>query len=89
MLWASIELPAILGICVPVGGVFLTCMVIGVADAWRKAKVAEYRAVLVQNMIDKGFSADEIERVVKANDGGRDQMNCKLHKNREPDHSHS
>ena len=89
MLFAATELTSVLGICVPIGGAFLTWMVVGVADSWRKAKVAEYRAVLVQNMIDKGFTPDEIERVLKANDTARDKMACKVRRARESEHAHS
>jgi hypothetical protein len=39
--------------------------------------VSEHRAVLVQNMIDKGFSPGEIERVMAATDAGRGKMSCK------------
>jgi hypothetical protein len=83
MLFASTDITGIVAICVPVGGAFLTWMVVGVADAWRKAKVAEYRAVLVQNMIDKEFGPEEIERVLKANDSAREKMSCKVRKRKE------
>jgi hypothetical protein len=86
MPFADINVIPVVAICVPVGGAFLTWMVVGVADAWRKAKVAEFRAVLVQNMVDKGFSPDDIERVLKADDGGRDKMSCKHGRTRDRRH---
>ena len=85
MLFASMDVTGIVAICVPVGGAFLTWMVVGVADAWRKAKVAEYRAVLVQNMIDKGFAPDEIERVLGASDSDGDKPVGKLRRPNDPE----
>lgn len=82
-MFASLDVTGIVAICVPVGGAFLTWMVVSIADNWRKAKVAEYRAVLVQNMIDKGFTPEEIERVLKANDSAREKMSCKMRKRKE------
>jgi hypothetical protein len=42
----------------------------GVTDTimsnWRKAKIAEQDAVLKQNMIERGFTADEIEQVLNS-----------------------
>jgi hypothetical protein len=35
-----------------------------VASNWRKARIAEQEAVLKREMIERGFSADEIERVI-------------------------
>lgn len=37
-----------------------------IADQWRRARVAAYNARLKQMMIERGMSADEIERVIKA-----------------------
>ncbi len=33
---------------------------------WRKTRVAEQQAVLKKTMLDKGFSAEEIVRVIEA-----------------------
>jgi uncharacterized membrane protein len=77
MLFAETEVIKILGICVPIGGAFVTWMVVSFVENWRKAKVSEHRAVLVQNMIDKGFSPGEIERVMVAADAGRGKASCK------------
>ena len=46
------------------GAVYWT--VDAVANHWRKVKVAEFAATLKQQMIEKGFSADEIAQVVGA-----------------------
>lgn len=88
MLFAETNLTQIVAICVPVGGAFVTWMITSVAAEWRKAKVAEYRAILIQGMVDKGFSPGEVERVLKAADAGRDRMSCKSRlRDAEPAHS--
>ena len=43
-----------------------------IAHQWRKARVAAYNARLKQLMIERGMSADEIERVIHS-DGRRDR----------------
>lgn len=60
------ELPAILAISFIFGGTTVYCIINSIATNWRKARVAEQNAVLKKTMIDHGFSADEIERVIKA-----------------------
>ena len=68
MLFAeSVDIPAIIGTSLPLAGILVGIVAI-LAVNWRKAKVTECRAVLTQNMIDKGFSAEEIERVLAAHD---------------------
>ena len=43
-----------------------------IADQWRRIRVAAYNARLKQLMIERGMSADEIERVLRAGgDTGR------------------
>jgi hypothetical protein len=37
-----------------------------VSAAWRQVRVAEQNAALKQQMIDRGYSADEIVRVLEA-----------------------
>jgi hypothetical protein len=54
---------------------------------WRKAKVAEYRAITVQTMLDKGFSADEIERVLRASDGQSDKLAGKPNRRRDSEYA--
>ena len=49
------------------GALFLVASVI--AENWRKYRVAERQASLKQAMVDRGFRADEIVRVLNA---GRD-----------------
>ena len=44
----------------------LIAIVAVIMGHWRKVKIAEIEAALKQQMIDKGMSADEIERVLIA-----------------------
>lgn len=71
MLFAEVDIPAVIGSSVPLAGIVVGIVAI-VTFNWRKAKVAEYRSVLVQNMVDKGFSPGEIVRVLEAADVGSD-----------------
>jgi hypothetical protein len=73
MLFAEDTIPAILGVSIPLVALLIPVVAI-LSTNWRKAKVAEFRAILVQNMLDKEFTPDEIERVLKANDGMADKL---------------
>ena len=64
------DLPAVIGTFIPIVAMLVgfPVAVISIVGAyWRNGKATECRAVLSQSMIDKGFSVDEIERVLKAN----------------------
>jgi hypothetical protein len=67
MLFAEVDVPAVIGASIPIAGILVGIVAI-IAVNWRKAKVSEHRAVLVQNMIDKGFSPGEIARVMESSD---------------------
>jgi hypothetical protein len=41
-----------------------------VASQWRKVRIAEMEGALKQQMLDKGMSAAEIEKVMTASSGG-------------------
>lgn len=84
MPFASTELPAVIGVLIPVVALCIPIAAILSAN-WRRAKVAEYRAVMVQNMLDKGFTPDDIERVLRANDAGMSKLAGK-HSRRESEH---
>jgi hypothetical protein len=73
MPFASAELPAVLGVCIPIFALSIPIVAI-ISTNWRKAKVAEFRAISVQNMLDKGFTPDEIERVLRASDSAPDKL---------------
>ncbi|HVK17710.1 MAG TPA: hypothetical protein VM533_12240, partial [Fimbriiglobus sp.] len=47
-----------------------------IAPNWRKARQAEAEALLKRDLIAAGFSADEIERVVRATSSGRPSKAC-------------
>lgn len=48
------------------GGPFIGYVVHTVATNWRQARVAEENAHLKRQMIERGYSADEIVRVLEA-----------------------
>ena len=60
------KMPAILCITFIFGGWVIVAIVRSFTDNWRKVREAEQTAALKQTMVDKGMSADEIERVLKA-----------------------
>lgn len=51
------------------GGLALWLIVATVADAWRRVRVTERTAQLKQSMIERGYRADEIVRVLNASAG--------------------
>ena len=60
------RMPAILCITFLFGGWVIVGVVRAFTDNWRKVREAEQLAALKQSMVEKGMSADEIERVLKA-----------------------
>jgi hypothetical protein len=46
----------------PVAGWILHTLIV----SWRQVRTSEHLAVLKQNMLDRGMSADDIERVINA-----------------------
>ena len=60
------KLPAVLCITFIFGGWVIVAIVRSFTDNWRKVREAEQAAALKQTMVDKGMSADEIERVLNA-----------------------
>ncbi len=54
--------PGIMALSIPLFALFIGLMSV-LSTNWRKAKEAEYRAIMLQNMLDKGMTSDEIERV--------------------------
>jgi hypothetical protein len=60
------KLPAVLFITFIFGGWVIVAVVRSFTDNWRRVREAEQAAALKQSMVDKGMSADEIERVLKA-----------------------
>jgi hypothetical protein len=60
------DLVAVLFVTFTFGGSVLWLIVTTLADNWRKARCAEHHAGLKQKMIDAGYRADEIVRVLNA-----------------------
>ena len=57
---------AIVGISCVIGGPLLVGMVAIVVDGWRKVRKVEQQTLLKRELLDRGFSADEIVRVIEA-----------------------
>lgn len=87
MLFAD-DVPAILGVCIPIFALSIPIVAI-ISSSWKKAKISEHRAILVQNMLDKNFTPDEIERVLKASDGMPDKLAGRCEHRRRYDSEHA
>ncbi len=68
--------PGIIGVSIPIFALSIPIIAI-LSGNWRKAKISEHRAITIQTMLDKGFSPDEIERVMRASDGVPDKLAVK------------
>jgi hypothetical protein len=55
----------------PILGWVVTDVVEKLAINWRKARESEHLAALKQSMVERGMSAEEIERVVNAGRNGK------------------
>jgi hypothetical protein len=51
----------------------LTGILCTMAESWRKVRVAEMDAALKQQMLDRGWSAEEIQRVLKLSSSSEDR----------------
>jgi hypothetical protein len=60
------DLVAVLFVTFMFGGGILWLIVATIAEQWRKLRTAERNASLKQSMIDGGYRADEIVRVLNA-----------------------
>jgi len=60
------DLVAILFVTFTFGGAILWLIVTTVAENWRKMRVAERNVTLKQSMIDRGYRADEIVKVLNS-----------------------
>jgi len=63
------DLVAVLFVTFTFGGGVLWLIVNSLAENWRKARVVEQNATLKQRMVDAGYRADEIVRVLNAGNG--------------------
>jgi hypothetical protein len=73
MLFAELDIPAIMALSIPLLGIGIAIVSV-LATNWRRAKVSEHRAVMIQNMLDRGFTSSEIERVLAASDNKGDKL---------------
>ena len=65
------DLVAILFVTFLFGGGVLWLIVATISEQWRKVRVGERNAALKQAMVEQGYRADEIARVLNAgSDGG-------------------
>jgi hypothetical protein len=64
--WGSISLMVI------AGGWIVPVTVGAIARNWRKARESEHVTLLKQSMIERGMSAEEIERVLQAGKPSKD-----------------
>jgi hypothetical protein len=64
------SLPGILTVTFIFGGWIIVAVVARVAKNWRMIHESEHAAALKQSMIERGMSADEIERVLRATPAG-------------------
>ncbi len=62
------DLVAVLFVTFLFGGLALWLIVTAIADNWRRVRIAERGATLKQSMVDAGYRADEIVRVLNAGD---------------------
>jgi hypothetical protein len=63
-----VSMPTILFVLI-FGGWIVTAVVQSITSNWRKAKESEHLAVLKQQMLDRGLSPQDIERVCNAGKG--------------------
>lgn len=61
--------PNLLGVLGPMGLIAITILAIAGMAFFRKYKIAKLDADLKMNMLDRGMSAEEIERVITAKPG--------------------
>jgi hypothetical protein len=65
------DLVAVLFVTFLFGGGTLWLIVATLAEQWRKVRVGERSVILKQSMVENGYRADEIVRVLNAgNDNG-------------------
>jgi len=65
-----LQQPDALGMLIGLGSMTVTILGVTIAVQWRKVQQAKYNAELKERMIERGFTAEEIERVINV---GADQ----------------
>jgi hypothetical protein len=71
------NLAYILGATFIFGGWVIYAGINAVAKNWRKARESEHLTLLKQSMIERGMSAEDIERVLKAGMPAKDEADPK------------
>jgi hypothetical protein len=69
VLFASRDETAVMIMAIVVGGPLAAWVLVSVSENWRKARESEHQAILKQQMLDRGMSADDIQKVL--NSGSR------------------
>jgi hypothetical protein len=72
-MWENLGPVLIISVAVPVVGV-VGWVIVEVARHWRKVRENEQLAALKQSMVERGMSAEEIERVINAGVSDPDQQ---------------
>jgi hypothetical protein len=67
------------------GAITLITVVPSLAYYWYKARKAEIEAALKHEMIQRGLSADDIERILKATSSGKTSIPCAPLESLQPD----
>jgi hypothetical protein len=60
------SVPGIVTVTLIFGGWIIVAVVSRITKTWRMVQESEHAAALKQSMIERGMSADEIERVLRA-----------------------
>jgi hypothetical protein len=68
---ALLQQPDAFGMLIGLGTTAIVILGVTIAIQWRKAQQAKCNAELKARMIERGFTADEIERVINAGAGRR------------------
>ncbi len=61
-----LQQPDAIGMLIGLGSMTIIILGVTIAVQWRKAQQARYNAELKERMIERGFTAEEIERVINA-----------------------
>ena len=67
---ADEALISIVAVSVLFGAPMAWLIIDSLAKNWRKARVAEQQTILKRELLDRGFTADEIVRVIEAGGSG-------------------
>ena len=68
------NLAPVLGVGLLIGLPTVGWVITDIVKNWRKVRVSEHLAALKQSMVERGMSAEEIERVINAGVSDPDQQ---------------